>query len=61
MKKSLLYIASLLFLAMLFSTNANSQSLEIYSQELLENGSTTNPIVFHAGIKIQQISSEASK
>jgi hypothetical protein len=51
MKKSLLFIASFLFIAMFFSTNANSQSLEIYSQELVDNGSTTNPIVFHAGIK----------
>jgi len=51
MKKALLTLASFLIITVFFSLNASSQSLEIYSNEMVDNGSTETPVKFYAGIR----------
>jgi hypothetical protein len=51
MKKTLLTVASFLIATIFLSINATSQSLEIYYQEMVDNGSSEIPIKFYAGIQ----------
>lgn len=51
MKITLLTLASFILFSFLFVSTAKSESLEIYEQELVDNGSIDKPIKFYAGVK----------
>lgn len=51
MKKTLHTLTAFLFLCFFTLTNANSESLEIYNHETVDNGSKDKPIIFYAGVK----------
>lgn len=51
MKKTLHSLTAFLFLCLFTLSNANSESLEIYNHEMVDNGSKEKPIKFYAGIK----------